>query len=790
MVDNYTDSPFLVKISFHKLMDRYERMAKSDDEFKVAKAKRILEIMIAHPELKDGFNDVSLLKKYEKEIKLILDDSFSELLTDNEIKAASIPFENIIFNSSKRFKNIIKTAGSDYELTIRNMPEGHLYIMACTVILAHHYKTDLQFRRPLFYDIPDANGIMRHYRIMYNADFMEALPTDKAVDITDDDIAELLDNFDNIELWKEKFPPNSWIAKGFVIANIFDVTLDSSISDLKASLLEFNKEDEYCMDDFQEIFQSLFNIKDIKVGYSAYNASTNSFEKIHGGQIRSYILDECDVRDCETALCQGSYDTLIQKGKYFSISDVDKYDKLSGHKWQYGSLKGQGVKSAILAPIQTEGKLLGILELVSPRPRELNSIIANKLVDVIPYLTASIVRSKTEEENQIEAVIQHECTTIHDSVFWKFKNEAKRFLHENAMGNQTSFKEIVFNDVYPLYGQVDIIGSSVARNESIQKDLTIQLSKVNELFDEVIKHELLPIFEEIQYRTKKLLANVQQVLNTDTEQNIQDFINDDVHPILVHLKESKNRAVIKLVKEFKATLDENEQGIYNHRKNYDESVTLINKTLASVIDKQQNEAQTMFPHYFERYKTDGVEHNMYIGASIANDLTYSSLYLNNLRLWQLEVMCEMENAHYNLKTELPVKLDVASLILVYNTPLSIRFRMDEKRFDVDGTYNARYEILKKRLDKALIKGTNERITQKGKIAIVYSQKKDEREYLRYIKLLQSKKYFTDTIEIVELEGLQGVSGLKAIRAEVLYKTSKGAEEVYTYNDLMDELRLS
>ncbi len=29
--------------------------------------------------------------------------------------------------------------------------------------------------------------------------------------------------------------------------------------------------------------------------------------------------------------------------------------------------------------------------------------------------------------------------------------------------------------------------------------------------------------------------------------------------------------------------------------------------------------------------------------------------------------------------------------------------MDEKRFDVDGAYNARYEIVKKRIDKAYVK---------------------------------------------------------------------------------------
>jgi hypothetical protein len=213
----------------------------------------------------------------------------------------------------------------------------------------------------------------------------------------------------------------------------------------------------------------------------------------------------------------------------------------------------------------------------------------------------------------------------------------------------------------------------------------------------------------------------------------------------------------------------------------------INRKLVKVLDKRQEEAQKMFPHFFERFKTDGIEHNMYIGASIAGDKKYNALYLNNLRLWELQVMCEMENSYYNLKPELPIKLDVASLILVYSTALSIRFRMDEKQFDVDGTYNARYEIIKKRIDKSYIKGTRERLTQTGKLSIVYSHKKDEQEYLRYISFLKSKGYFTNNIEIVELEGLQGVTGLKAIRAEILYKKGKESEKTYTYEDLMEEL---
>lgn len=87
---------------------------------------------------------------------------------------------------------------------------------------------------------------------------------------------------------------------------------------------------------------------------------------------------------------------------------------------------------------------------------------------------------------------------------------------------------------------------------------------------------------------------------------------------------------------------------------------------------------------------------------------------------------------------------------------------------MDGAYNIRYEIVKKRIDKVRIKDTNERLTQPGKIAIVYSQAKDANEYIEYIEFLQNKKLLKPGFEKYDLEELQGVSGLKALRVDVQY----------------------
>lgn len=789
MIDNRT-SPLIQVISFDKLLRQYDAMVESDNAFEAAKAKFILEAQAPYPILREGFSDVSLLKKYEDVIKIILSDSFSEVLTSNEIKTASIPFDNVVFNSSKRFKKILKSAGGEEFIPVmRDFSDHQLYVMACTIVLSSYYGFQLDVKPPFFYDLVDEHGIMRHYRILYNADFIEILPTEKAKELSQDDIDELLENFDNLDLWKEKIPEGSFICKGFVISSMFDVTSENAISEIKSNLIGSDKRgNDNFMTNLQEAFRSFFSVPDVKAGFVTYNSKKNQFEKVVGVGIESFILQDEAVKSCNEALCQHSYGKLLKDNISFAISDVDKYVNVSNNSFPYIGLKEQKIKSAIFAPIADKGKLLGVLELVSYKKNALNSVNANKLLDIMPFIVSGVLRSMTEEENRIDAIIQNECTSVHSSVYWKFREEAKKFITDGVENRVPSFKEIVFKDVYPLYGQIDIKDSSVARNTAIQRDLMIQLSEINKVLSLAWEKNKLPVFEELMFRVDNHIDEVKEVLNTNSEQAIFNFVHEEIAPVFEHLKK-EDVDLEKVIISYESAIDMGTLSYYDHRRNYDESVMQINKKLSTVIDKKQVDAQAMFPHYFERYKTDGVEHNMYVGSSIVDDKEFNPLYLNNLRLWQLQVMCEMENEHYLLKPELSVPLDVASLMLVYSSSLAIRFRMDEKRFDVDGTYNARYEIIKKRIDKAYIKGTTKRITEPGKMVIVYSQKSDELEYLRYIKFLKSKGFFTGKLEIVELEGLQGVSGLKAIRADINYHIENApGDKTFTYDDLMEELK--
>ncbi|AFL82386.1 hypothetical protein Aeqsu_2945 [Aequorivita sublithincola DSM 14238] len=781
------DFPLKIKIGFKKVFDAYrESSANSETERNVA--LEILAVEEQYQILSSGIEDFEDLKKYEKQIDTVLSPLFPTLLSDNEIKFATLPFQEFAFKSTSRYKKVMQTAGSDFSMKIMNFDEDQFYIMGCSIILSHYYGKKADFRRSFYYSIPNEEGMIKNYRLLYNADFVGIQKTDKAKDLTEEDINDLLESFDIISVWKEKFPPESYIFNGFVIASLTDVTMDVSISEFKTNLLQLEKNGGFQNTEFSSIFRSIFGLKNLMIGFTDYNEETEHFERTLFKEVSSFILNNKKSQHSKEALCSASYYTLFKQKEFYCVTDAERYHKLYPENLLYKKMLDQGMKSAIFASIVSEDKMLGVLELVSPNANDLNTINANKLRDIMPFMIDSVIRSKENLENELELVIQEECTAIHTSVHWKFRKEAKRYLSSISQGNPTIFREVVFKDVYPLYGQTDIKGSSAARNEATKKDLLLQLNYIENLLKKLNKHNSLPIYEQMNFVIEGFLEEIGENLHVDTEQKTMNYLTSEIIPFFKYIREI-NETYKGWVDEYYEMIDANSGLVYKHRKDYDESVMLVNKKLASILDKKQREAQLMYPHYFERFKTDGVEHNLYMGASISEDHSFNKIYLNNIKLWQLQVVCEMENNYYNFKDKLPVDLDVASMILAFNGSLSLRFRMDEKRFDVDGTYNARYEVVKKRVDKANIKGTEERITQPGKISIIYSHEDDEQEYLKYVHFLQHKKLLDKKIEILDLEDLQGVTGLKAIRVTVLYsKNNEKSKEYYTYEDLISQIQ--
>ena len=784
--------PVKIAFSLDRVINELEkRRSNTSDPIIAYNLDKLLDYTAQYPELSGSLYGADKLDDYRQPINIVMESLFPPALSHNEIKMASIPFDNTLLYKSSRFEEIIANAGPGFEFGFNDFEEESKYMLVCMIILTSYYKYNLDFAKPLYTHIPAKNGLMRHYRVAINADFVSLEPEEGAVEITPEIVSTLIRNVRDVTLWKTYFPPESWLLKGVILMNLTDVSIDDAISELKSTLLftsNLNADKAYSK--FENIFRSIFNIPDLHVGLTELSDNSALFVKMDKKLARSYMLDGEDAKKCRQALCPGTYESLVREKNYIVIPDVEQYAKDTDYDLLSENLLNQDVKSCILAPIAKNGHLLAILEIVSPNKNDLDGIKAMRLDDVLPYLVSTIERKQFLTQNRIKAVIQSECTSIHPSVLWVFEREAKRFIAAQDAGQFAAFKDIAFKDVYPLYGQIDIVGSSEERNSAIQKDLLVQLKMVSAILDSALEKTPMTIYEQVNYRIGKFEAEIEEGLMASSESEVFRLLQEEVTPIFDHLK-TFGTEIKNAIHNYESALHKDTGLIYNNRKNYDDTVMHINQKLANFLDQKQLAAQKIFPHYFERYKTDGVDHNMYIGASLTERKDFDKVYLYNLRLWQLCTMCEMENHFYHEQENMDKQLNAASLILVFSTTLAIRYRMDEKRFDVDGTYNARYEIIKKRIDKALIKGSNERITQKGKIAIIYSEEKDRLEYDRYIKYLQHKGYLGEEVEYYNMEDVQGVTGLKAIRVNVRYSKKFPRKEedadMITYSDLMEVL---
>ena len=152
-----------------------------------------------------------------------------------------------------------------------------------------------------------------------------------------------------------------------------------------------------------------------------------------------------------------------------------------------------------------------------------------------------------------------------------------------------------------------------------------------------------------------------------------------------------------------AALDPAVGTVYRQRTPFEDSVTRLAETISGYLDLEEQAAQSMLPHYFEKQKTDGVDHQIYVGGSLLEDGHFDPLYLKSLRLWQLMVICGIAARADRLTGELPCRCrrrtsSSCSTRRSRSASASTRSASTRRRYDI------RYEIVKKRIDKALDQG--------------------------------------------------------------------------------------
>ena len=768
--------PFQRVLTLAPLIEHWRAVAAGPSPVRAALAAQLVARADAAPELSAPITDDATLERHRDLIDAMMMAVFPHAAEDETFGAAMAPFELRPVHETPAFREIgllslMQSQTRDPGLMDLRAIAGYHILFASAY---DRHDIDVHVAMPLVARDP-ATGLDRHFSVTIEPHFLRVVATGPKPELTETRIRELLSDRMNLALWMELLPPDAFEMHGFAVYNAVDVTEQQTVATLTSDLLRTDgMATSAKIDQLEARLRVLFRRPDLRLGLIALER--DEIDAITGARAvgRSLLLDREETPDCPDR-AQSYYMRALETRAPVHISDLDCCAVRTGLE---AHVRGQGLRNLLLAPLEVGDRLIGLLELGSPSPGDLHAMNAARIREIISLFAAALQRLLDEQETRVQAIIKQQYTAIHPAVEWRFRDAARRHLERSSGDAWTAPEPIVFPDVWPLYGLSDVRGSSSHRSEAIQADLLEQLTLAREAITAAWTERPLPALAELEHRLNGFVEGMEQGLRSGDETRVLDFLRLELEDVFRQVQDY-GTGTMAAIRAYQRALDPELGFVYRRRRDFEDSVTLINDTIAATIDREQAEAQAMFPHYFEKFKTDGVDYNIYVGAALQRDERFQPLYLRNLRLWQLMLTCRIVWELERVKPRLSLPLEVAHLVLVHSAPLSVRFRTDEKRFDVDGAYNIRYEIVKKRIDKARIRGSREPLTQPGRIAVVYSHPRDAAEYAQYIDFLRARRHLTPDVEELQIEDLQGARGLEALRVTVAPEPDRAGESLAT-----------
>lgn len=435
--------------------------------------------------------------------------------------------------------------------------------------------------------------------------------------------------------------------------------------------------------------------------------------------------------------------------------------------------KQLGVRSLLLLPLvvhtgtsqSTSEEVLGVIGVTSDRIHHFNTIDCQQATQLVPAFTAALSHAIQQRFTNLR--------NIHPAVAWKFMQEAER--RSWGLPPET----IAFDDVYPLYGISDIRGSSEERNRAIQNDLLAQFELGLKIVETAYQSQETAFTQQLCQDLRDYIALIQEKVTVEMEVQAAEYLKQEVEANFDYFCQCGEEAEAAVFA-YQAACDNEHGCIYEARSRYDQMLQVISFHLQATWEWWQERMQNIIAHHCDFEITDGIDHMLYVGATI--DPKFTHFHLKSLRYEQLRAICDCARMILKLQAESDKMLGLAHLILVQNSTIDIYHNeTTEKLFDVRGSRDIRYEIVKKRIDKAVDKATKTRITQSGMLTVVFSTDEEWQEYRQYLNYLMREGWIESDITLGFIEPLQGVSGLRFAQVKVIPGTplSQTAEKSST-----------
>ncbi len=732
----------------------------------------IIDRFEKHQDLLKPIEDPGILQHHDDLLQLAASSLFSITSTvDNEYYHISSPYSFEIVYQSHPHNIYFQHSDQGYiifnkELSFEKMQKEQVFL-AYRLIFKKFYHHGLAGTDKNAYAISlESENDLKYFRMFLDESFIDVHLHGELPPFPQEAIGPL-QMIRDMTLLRHLLPLRLFQFEGFLLRRVSDITYEQTVIDVKNALIEMHTDEFTGYEKLQVSVETLLSHREAEISIIPFNVLNDKFILSEQYAIRSLMLKRMDRNDEKEQLYNRLGHILTENRNDLVFEDLA--NNVSP------SLLGRGVSLIpfthyLIHPLYDKSMLLGMIE-IAFNDTENRQQMLQKLNAIEPYLVLAMRSSIRNFHSHLDKIVKESFTALQPSVEWKFAEKAWQYMRAMENNEIAEMDTVVFDAVYPLYGMVDIRNSSTERSRCIQNDLLQQLEFIAETITRMkqyTKKEDNDYLNNLLFKNMTMRERVIDVLLAEDEFRVTEYLEHEIKSLFRHFSHDKIE-VVKIAHEYMQSVDTERGHLYRNRRDFDETLDIINGSIAKYLEAEEQKIQKFYPHYFEKFKSDGFEYNIYIGESIAKNKPFDYLYLKNLRLWQLSSMAEITRLTHNLLGGLKIPLQTTQLILAHSNPICITFRKDERKFDVEGGVNIRYEVIKKRIDKVRIRETGERLTQPAKIAIVYTQVKESEEYDEYIHYLIRKGLLHSEVEKFELEDVQGISGLKAIRVSVVLK---------------------
>ena len=439
------DFPFRVEFSLAPLIDFWARARGDDSAACSSMARAVGEQLAQVPGVEQSITDPAILERYEDAVDMLMSAEIPPAAWEHAYAAAMIPFQLRGFYATPRMRQDMLDEGGRLKgrLNIDDKLVGQLRRGYAYMLVLHRvYGVTVELDYTPTLTVPDREtGLDRHFRLLFDSQFVDVEVVGERPPLPDAVRQRLQATLLEPGAMERILPPDRFVLRGVTFLKAIDVTDQEVLSALKRDLID--RESIVSPTRFAELqvrLRTLLRRPGLNLGLAAL-AGERVLLLNYGAKIEHACIFADSVHHRKEDFVGTVYQRAVTSGKPLIVDDLSR---LPSRTLIEDQMVAAGLRGFLVAPLHYQDRIIGTLELSSPRPDDLDASHLPKLAEVLPLFSMAVQRSMDEFNARIQTQIKERFTAIHPVVEWRFRKAVLDGLERAGDPAAAELEPIVF----------------------------------------------------------------------------------------------------------------------------------------------------------------------------------------------------------------------------------------------------------------------------------------------------------------------------------------------------------